>query len=172
MRHWLMPTVWGGLACAALIAAAWFSPLYFPESIAASIFQPDRLADMELFRARYLPEGKEAVQTALLLATCAVAIGYLLVSCFHLVRPTGPGGAGSGWRHVVFWGAFIAVAAAAGAGAYVAMGVWFRDGSQDIALQWSLFTALGAVIVFWKFAGLFVERMMRPAIPLRSWVPV
>lgn len=171
MRHWVMPFVWGLIFCALLIVAAVFSPLWLPESVPASVFLADRRLDADLFRLRYLSDGKDAVQNTMLIATAAVAIAYLIVAICHLFRPTGPGDAAAGWRHGVWWLCFVCVLGAAGGGAYIALAVWFRDGSEEIAMEWAIGSALLSGLLFWIVSIIGTERMLRSAIPLGSRVP-
>jgi hypothetical protein len=171
MRHWAMPFFRGLIFCALLIVAAAFSPLWLPESVPASVFLPDRRLDADLFRLRYLSEGKDAVQNTMVIATAAVAIGYIAFAITHLFRPTGPGDAAAGWRHGVCWFCFVCVLAAASGGAYIALSVWLRDGSEAIAMEWAYISAILSGVLFWIVAIIGTERMLRPAIFLGSRVP-
>lgn len=172
MRHWIMPFLWGLIFCALLILAAAFSPLWLPEFVPASVFLADRRVDPEWFRLRYLSEGKDAVQNTMLIATAAITIGYILVAITHLFRPTGPGDAATGWRRGAWWFCFVSVLAAANSGAYIALAVWLRDGSEVIAMEWALISALISGFLFWVVSIIGTERMLRPAIFLGSRVPL
>jgi hypothetical protein len=167
-----MPFLWGLIFCALLIVSAAFSPLWLPESVPASVFMADRRLDADLFRLRYLSEGKDAVQNTMLIATAAVTIGYILVAITHLFRPTGPGDAAKGWRHGVWWFCFVCVLGAASGGAYIALAIWLRDGSEAIAMEWALISAILSGFLFWTASIIGTERMLRPAIFLGSRVPL
>lgn len=167
MRHWLGPFLGGSAGGFALLLAAWFIPAFLPSSIAEGMLQP--AYRMEELVARFVPEVTAAMQRAFLSAAAAVLVGYVLLSLVHLAaRPTGPGQAGRGWRHVAWAISFVIVVVTATAAAYFSLGLWLTTVDDAAATQWTLYVGLAAALAYWLLSVLGSERMMRSAVPLAT----
>jgi hypothetical protein len=171
MRRWLGPFLVGLLLALSMLAAAWLGPAFLPASVTDAILKPEYRMDKALLEARFMPEVTASLQRALVLSAAAVLAGYVVVSLVHLtLRPAGPGGAASRWRHILWVSVLLAVAVCAAGATYASLTIWMTMSEDAAATQWTAFTAAAAALTFWLVTVFGSERMMRPAVPLASWM--